>query len=188
MNLSIWHCAVLYCCIDASIEKLAEKAGLSPDLLNQARIVEKWDAKKAQLAKLSPKQKVSLDILELLFGEFQADEDKKLFVQKMLDKIKNIKKPTKLDKTAIKLQKVSQLTEFGMSSEQATAFIEEVEKTLASGKVAKYDNFSDVIPDELSIQDKLNIVNNSYKYLVSGYNSQLANCQKILLVILTVMR
>ena len=55
MNLSIWHCSVLYCCIDASIEKLAEKAGLSPDLLNQARIVEKWDAKKAQLAKLSPK-------------------------------------------------------------------------------------------------------------------------------------
>ena len=50
---------------------------------------------------------MSLDILELLFGEFQADEDKKLFVQRMLDKIKNIKKPTKLDKTAIKLQKVS---------------------------------------------------------------------------------
>ena len=75
-----------------------------------------------------------------------------------------------------------------MSSEQATAFMEEVEKTFASGKVAKSDNFSDVIPDELSIQDKLDIVNNSYKYLVSGYNSQLVNSQKILLVILTVMR
>ncbi|MEH2000387.1 MAG: hypothetical protein V7L00_16835 [Nostoc sp.] len=36
-----------------------------------------------------------------------------------------------------------------------------------------------ILPDELSIQDKLDYVNNSYKHLVSSYNG-LANYQKIL--------
>ncbi|MCC5648486.1 hypothetical protein LC609_01290 [Nostoc sp. XA013] len=180
MNLSIWHCFVLYCYGDTTIERLAEKADLSVLLLNQAKNVEKWDSKKAQFLKLSPKQKTSLDILELFFGEFQEDDAKKAFVQKVIDRLKNPKKSSKSDKAEIKLQKISELTEFGMSHEQATAFIEEVEKILARGKTTPSDNFSDLMPKELSIQDKLDIVNHSYKYLVSGKNSQLANCQKIL--------
>ncbi|MEH2358153.1 hypothetical protein [Nostoc sp.] len=145
MNLSIWHCLVLYCCGNASIERLAEKADLSVSLLNQAKILEKWDYKKAQFAKLLPRHKASLDILELLFGEFQADENKKAFVEQIIDRLKSTNKPSKLDKNG-----------------------------------AKSDDFSDVMPDELSIQDKLDTVNQSYRHLVSGYTSKLANCQKIL--------
>jgi hypothetical protein len=179
-NLSIWHCLVLYCCGNASIDRLAERGDLSVSLLNQARVVEKWDSKKAQFLKLPPRQKTSLDVLELLFGEFQDDEAKKGFVQKVIDKLKSTNKFSKVDKVGIKLQKVSQLTEFGMSHEQATEFIEEVEKNLVGSKVALADDFSDVIPKKLSIQDKLDIVNKSYNYHVFGYNGQLAICQKIL--------
>lgn len=133
MNLSIWHCLVLYCCRDATIERLAEKADLSVLLLNQAKNVEKWDLKKAQFNKLSVRQKASLDILELLFGDFQSDESKKAFI---------------------------------------------IHKVIGKGAVS--DDFSRIIPEELSIQDKLDSVNSIYKYQVSGYNGQLANCQKIL--------
>lgn len=180
MKLSIWHCLVLYCCGNASIEKLSSLSGLAANFLNQERVNEKWDLKRAQFLKLSPKQKMSFDILELLFGEFQADERKREFMQKVLDKLKTTKKPVKVDKGEIKLQKVSQLTEFGMSHEQATAFVEDVEKNLASGKAIASDDLLDVIPAELSIQDKLDTVNQSYRGLVSGYNSQQANYQKIL--------
>ena len=69
-----------------------------------------------------------------------------------------------------------------MSYEQATSFIDDVETNLGSKASVNNEDFSDVIPEELSIQDKLDIVNNSYKYkhLASDYNRQLTKCQNLL--------
>jgi hypothetical protein len=66
-----------------------------------------------------------------------------------------------------------------MSLEQASSFIEGIEKGLGSSKNVAND-YSDIMPEELTIQDKLDTINHSYKHLVSGYNAQLSGCQDIL--------
>lgn len=164
MNLSIWHCLVLYACSQVCIHKLAVLSGLSETLLSRAKTVEKWDLKRAQFLKLNPKQQSSLDILELLFGEFQDDDVKRTFVEKVISR-GQVQKSTKTDTAKIIQQKINQLIEFGMNHEQASAFVEEVQSI--SGKRSKIseDDFADIIPEKLSIQDKLDIVNYTYKYL-----------------------
>ncbi|MHC5720143.1 MAG: hypothetical protein ACYTX0_50950, partial [Nostoc sp.] len=98
--------------------------------------MDKWDFLKSEYDNLLPRHKVSLDILELLFGEFQNDKEKTAFIQKIIDRLQHTRNDS-------------------------------------------VDNLAYILPDELSIQDKLDYVNNSYKHLVSSYNG-LANYQKIL--------
>ncbi|MHC5933343.1 hypothetical protein [Nostoc sp.] len=142
MNFSIWYCFVLYCCGTVTIERLAERAELPLSILVQAKNTDNWDFKKSQFLKLSPKEKISLHILELLFGEFQSDENKVAFIQKIIDALKG-------------------------------------KKTSKVVPVDSVDNLAHILPDELSIQDKLDYINNSYKHLMLSYNG-LAKYQKIL--------
>lgn len=185
MILSLWHCKVLYISSNVDLSKIAEISQLPKSILFQAHSTDDWEFKRAQFLKLDIKQKSNFDTLELIFGRFQNDPAKTQFVQKVTAKLPS-KGKVKRTRSELKQQKANQLIEYGFAPEQATRFIEDMEKDLGfKGKVkpesAENSLLNEIAAEtELSIQDKLDTVNGTYRMLAQDYQADIADMNALI--------
>lgn len=162
---------------DKPLDEIAELMQIPLGLAVETAKHEDWDFKKEKFQKLSVKERQNLETLELLFGRFQNEPDKKDFVVRALSKFSKLRSEQSKDDK--RKQKIAQLTEYGMTEEQAEEFVKGVEKELGTKKSrsalsSKLEEFTQE-QAEATIEQKIDAAQSGYRLLVSQYNSKLAD-------------
>lgn len=174
MKLSIWHCKVLYTLTNVELFKIADTAEISIALLTQTAKSDEWPKLRDRYRSLSDSKKEDLEVIELIVGDFRGNTSHVGFVEAVLRKIRNSPIEQKTKESA-KQQFVSRLSEFGMNKDDAQRFLNQIEHDLNNAP-SEVEKVSQVIQEtEISIQEKIDIINAGYRFLVSSQSATAAN-------------
>jgi hypothetical protein len=205
IDLSMWHCQVLFVIGSIELDKLAQKSGIHYALLREMASNENWRQKQVMYGKFTTKMRKSIENLESIFGDFVGDEEKLGFVNFVLEKAKT-KRSRKLTRTvagsgddiSVKefiQQQESILGEYGMTPEQSKEFINNLKSkigvTASRRSDTKYDKQQDALLSdidngrqtgeikELSISEKLDTFNAGYRLLAASQNQGVMEVNKV---------
>jgi hypothetical protein len=188
IKLSLWHCGVLYILGDIAIAQLATKSGIDEIVLRESRTLENWDSKAKMYQSFTPKMKKKLSNLEVLFGEFEDDQDKVEFINYALDRIGTKKAKNQSQAIAeFKSQQVAILQEYGMTQEQSEAFVTNIQSNLTKGKkgVDKHQEKAEEVLADIAgatsptIVDKLDTFNAGYRILANSVSQKILELDNI---------
>lgn len=155
------------------LARVAEIGEVSLALLIQTAKTEEWKSKKDKYTSLTESKKNDLEVIELLVGDFRSNSAHVEYVELILKKLKA--KSEQQTKESAKEQFVSRLAEFGMDAENAQKFIAQIQKDLSTAP-SEADAVADIIQEtEISIQEKIDVINAGYRFLVGAQSQTAAN-------------
>jgi len=171
MRLSLWESMAVFVISPWTLQNIAKYAQIPLNIIQQTAMNDKWQWKRDKFKSLSKSTQRNLESLDLLLDGVLDDPSRVEFLTRLFEKVDN---PNGIrQKEQVKGEFISRLSEF-MSLEDAERLYSQVAAVEGGGNVE--------LPEkEVSPKDKIEAMNEKYKFFSSGLNEATSEIHDIIL-------
>lgn len=167
MRLNLWQCMTLYVISPWNLKQVADFSQISLELLKRTASSEGWHNKKEQYNQLDSEDKRNFKMLNLLLNGVTNDAGKVKFINDLFARIDAGK--AKRDKEQLRNQIESRLKEF--LGDEAKELLSQYESAITGQEKVDYG-----VEVEVTQGDKIEALNQKYKYFASALNEGVSDC------------